>query len=225
MKLPVNLTVIFLCGFTSYAQEDTIKSSHFGIDVINSAPTYVLPDWYYIRKTIIIEPYYRFDIKRRDASFVIGAGFAKGSTRQYNEFDPSQHFQGTYVRGSYEFKHRRKFISVGYGPIVSIAGYHGKFAFKGPTFGDYEGTFREKNNVAIGWEGYIAYDLKLGRHLSLRFLLRNVMGRRSKASVYVQYYPGFGYTPPLLNNRFLYSGGLSFQLYYKVRRGFGEAAQ
>ena len=58
---------------------------------------------------------------------------------------------------------------------------------------------------------------KLGRHLSLRFLLRNVMGRRTKASVYVQYYPGFGYTPPLLNNRFLYSGGLSFQLYYKLR--------
>lgn len=218
MKIIVAHLVVVLLGFKTYAQKDSTRARYFGLDVINSVPTYVLPNWYYIRKTIIIEPYYRFDIKRPDACVVIGAGFAKGSTRQYNEFDPSQNFRGAYFRASYEFKHRRRFISVGYGPIISFAGYSGNFVFKGPTFGDYEGSFRESNNVAIGWEGYVAYDLKLSRDLSLRFLLRNVMGRRTKASVYVQYYPGFGYTPPLLNNRFLYSGGLSFQLYYKIPR-------
>lgn len=216
MKTLVVLVAIVSLGFTTYAQQDSTRGSYLGLDVINSVPTYALPNWYYIRKTIIVEPYYHFNIKRPDASVVIGAGFAKGSTRQYDEFDPSQNFQGAYFRASYEFQHRSRFISVGYGPIISFASYSGKFVFDGPTFGDYEGSFQERNNVAIGWEGYIAYDLKLGRYLSLRFLLRNVMGRRTKASVYVQYYPGFGYTPPLLNNRFLYSGGLSFQLYYKL---------
>ncbi|GGH50929.1 hypothetical protein GCM10007423_53930 [Dyadobacter endophyticus] len=217
MKTLAALITIVSLAFTTYAQEDSTRGRYLGLDVINSVPTYVLPNWYYIRKTIVIEPYYRFDIKKPDASIVIGAGFAKGSTHQYDEFNPSQSFRGAYFRASYEFKYRPRFISVGYGPIISFAGYNGKFRFEGPTFGDYEGSFQERNNVAIGWEGYIAYDLKLSRDLSLRFLLRNVMGRRTKASVYVQYYPGFGYTPPVLNNRFLYSGGLSFQLYYKLR--------
>lgn len=51
----------------------------------------------------------------------------------------------------------------------------------------------------------------------LRLTFRNVMGRRTAADTQVHYFPGFGYTIDGLNKRFLYSGGLSLQIHYKIR--------
>lgn len=208
-------------SFITQAQ-DTLarRASYIGLDVINSLPSVIFSKGYYIRNSAIIEPYYLLDLKKPGRKLYLGAGFATGSTHQYVDSDPSQAFRGTYVRAAYEVRRlrsTRRIIYGGYGPVIAIAGYDGKFRFKGPTFGDYEGRFKETNNVALGVEAYFGFDFKLANNWLLRLTFRNVMGRRTKADTYVQYFPGFGYTPAGFNNRFLYSGGLSLQIHYKIR--------
>jgi hypothetical protein len=208
-------------AFSPAHSQDTLrKEVYVGLDVINSLPSYTFPNKYYIRNTIIIEPYSLLDLPRINRRLYLGAGFASGSTRQYVDNDPSQHFKGAYLRAAYEIKkvrNPRKMIRIGYGPVLAIAGYEGKFRFKGPTFGDYEGRFRETKNFAMGIEAYFGYDFKLANDWLLRLTFRNVMGRRTAADTNVQYFPGFGYTISGVNNRFLYSGGLSVQIHYKIR--------
>ncbi|WP_353723084.1 hypothetical protein [Dyadobacter sp. 676] len=218
--LAIFIVFINAC-FTAQAQ-DTLASraSYIGLDVINSLPSFVLPKDYYIRNTTIIEPYYLLDLKKPGRRLYLGAGFANGSTRQHSDFNPSQSFRGTYLRAAYEVRRMRstrRILYAGYGPVIAIAGYKGKYRFKGPTFGDYEGGFREINNIALGFEGYFGFDFKLAKDWLLRLTFRNIMGRRTAADTYVQYFPGFGYTPEGVNNRFLYSGGLSMQIHYKIR--------
>jgi hypothetical protein len=206
--------------FNANAQDTVVRSQYLGIDMINSVPTYIFLKKYYLRKTVIVEPYYLLDIKKPNRGFLIGAGFADGSTREYSVHDPSQHFKGIYFRAAYEIKKRGgwlKMLRVGYGPVVSFAAYRGTYKFEGPAFGDYEGSFHEKGHVAFGTEGYLAYDANLSKKLFVRFLVRNVIGARTKSSIYAQYFPGIGYGFPGANNRFLYSGSFSIALYYKVR--------
>jgi hypothetical protein len=202
--------------------QDTLarRTSYIGLDVINSLPSFIFPNKYYIRNTPIIEPYYLLDLKKTGRRLYFRAGFASGNTRQYNDFNPSQAFRGTYLRAAYEvrrLRNTRRIFYAGYGPVISIAGYKGKFHFKGPTFGDYEGRFEATNNVAFGVEGYFGFDFNLANDWLLRLTFRNVMGWRTAADTRVQYFPGFGYTIEGLNNRFLYSGGLSLQIHYKIR--------
>lgn len=202
--------------------QDTLsrRASYIGLDVINSLPSLIFPKKYYIRNAAIIEPYYLLDLKKPGRRLYLGAGFASGSTHQYADFDPSQTFRGGYFRAAYEVRRlrsTRRILYAGYGPIISIAGYEGKFRFNGPIFGDYEGRFKETSNVALGIEAYFGFDFKLASNWLLRLTFRNVMGRRTAADTYVQYFPGFGYTPGLFNNRFLYSGGISLQMHYKIR--------
>lgn len=217
----IALMILTGASVGAYAQ-DTLarRSAYIGLDVINSLPSVVFAKGYYIRNTAIIEPYYLVDLKKPGRRLYLGAGFASGSTHQYTDFSPSQAFRGTYLRAAYEVRRMRsihRILYAGYGPVVSIAGYNGKYHFNGPTFGDYEGQFRERNNVALGFEGYFGFDFKLAKNWLLRLTFRNVMGRRTAADTYVKYFPGFGYTIEGLNNRFLYSGGLSLQIHYKIR--------
>ncbi len=221
MKRLAILFVLIGISFASQAQ-DTLarRASYIGLDVINSLPSFIFSNKYYIRNTAIIEPYYLFDLKKPGRRLYFGAGFARGDTRQYNDFNPSQAFKGTYLRAAYEvrrMRNTRRILYAGYGPLISIAGYKGSYHFKGPTFGDYEGQFSETNNVALGFEGYFGFDFKLAKDWLLRLTFRNVMGRRTAADTHVQYFPGFGYTIEGLNNRFLYSGGISLQIHYKIR--------
>ncbi|MGG7665824.1 hypothetical protein [Dyadobacter sp. BHUBP1] len=215
------LMIFVSVSFVSQAQDTLVKrSSYMGLDVINSVPSFIFSNKYYIRNTFIAEPYYLLDLKKPGRRLYFGAGFASGDTRQYNDFNPSQAFKGTYLRAAYEVRRMRstrRILYAGYGPVISIAGYKGSYRFKGPTFGDYEGRFKETNNVALGFEGYFGFDFNLASNWLLRLTFRNVMGRRTKADTYVQYFPGFGYTPEGFNNRFLYSGGLSLQIHYKIR--------
>ncbi|KAA0990111.1 hypothetical protein [Dyadobacter aurulentus] len=214
--------LLFLSMLVSNANaQETEKSPHYlGIDIINSIPTYLFPNRYFIRKTIIIEPYYLLPIKKPNRGFLIGAGFADGSTHEYSFHYPSQHFRGVYFRMAYEIKKTQgwqKMLRVGYGPVLSFAGYSGNYRFAGPAFGDYNGSFHEKGQVALGTEGYVAYDINLNKKLFLRLLIRNVIGARTKPSVYAQYFPGLGYGFPWANNRFLYSANFSVGLFHKVR--------
>lgn len=207
-------------SFATNAQ-DTLarRASYIGLDVVNSLPSIIFAKDYYIRNAAVIEPYYLLDLKKPGRRLYFGAGFASGSTRQYRDFSPTQAFRGTYLRAAYEVRRMRstrRILYAGYGPVISIAGYKGKFRFEGPTFGDYEGQFAETNNLALGFEGYFGFDFKLAKDWLLRLTFRNVMGRRTAADTRVQYLPGFGYTIEGLNNRFLYSGGLSFQIHYKI---------
>ncbi|MHA4737731.1 hypothetical protein [Dyadobacter sp. MSC1_007] len=220
MKKLFLLTALILVFSQAYSQDTLTRKGYIGLDVINSLPSVILPKQYYIRNTIIIEPYYLLDLPRPNRRLVLGTGFAHGSTHQHFGFDPSQHFKGAYFRAAHEIKkirNPRKMLRIGYGPVFAIAGYQGKFRFDGPTFGDYEGDFKETNNVALGIEAYFGQDFKIGDNWLLRFTVRNVMGRRTNADTYVQYFPGFGFTPNGFNNRFLYSGGLSLQIHYNVR--------
>lgn len=221
MKKWVILIFFISTSLGAHAQDTLAKrASYIGFDVINSLPSFIFSKKYYIRNTAIIEPYYLLDLKEPGRRLYLGAGFASGSTHQYVDSDPSQAFRGTYFRAAYEVRRlrsRRRIIYAGYGPIISMAGYEGKFRIKGPAFGDYEGRFKETNNVAFGFEGYFGFDFKLANDWLLRLTFRNVMGRRTNADTYVQYFPGFGYTPEGFNNRFLYSGGISLQIHYKIR--------
>lgn len=221
MKRFTMLIVLIASSIGAQAQDTLAKrASYIGLDVINSLPSFIFPNKYYINNTPIIEPYYLQHLKKQGRRLYLGAGFSNGSTRQYSDFDPSQAFRGTYLRAAYEVRRMRstrRILYAGYGPVISIAGYNGKFHFKGPTFGDYEGRFRETNNIALGFEGYFGFDFNLANDWLLRLTFRNVMGRRTAADTYVQYFPGFGYTMEGLNNRFLYSGGLSLQIHYKIR--------
>lgn len=220
MKQFIFMIMLALSAFPAISQDSLRRGQYLGIDVINSIPSFIFPDHYYIRNTIIVEPYYLLDLARPTRRLHTGAGFASGTTHQHNAFDPPQRFRGTYFRIAYEVKKAHKplhALRLGYGPILSLAGYHGKFSFEGPTFGDYKGHFKETNNVALGIDGYFAYDFTLHKDWLLRLTLRNVVGLRGAASSYVQYFPGFGYTPPGFNNRLLYSGGMSLQIHYKIR--------
>jgi len=214
--------IIFTSTFLGAQAQDTLprRATYIGLDVINSLPSIIFPKNYYIRNAAIIEPYYLLDLKKPGRRLYLGAGFASGSTHQYADFDPSQTFRGGYFRAAYEVRRlrsTRRILYAGYGPIISIAGYEGTYRFQGPTFGDYEGRFRETNNVAVGVEGYFGFDFKLADNWLLRLTFRNVIGRRTNADTYVQYFPGFGYTPEGLNNQFLYSGGVSLQIHCKIR--------
>lgn len=221
MKRLLILIIFAGISLATHAQ-DTLarRAAYIGLDVINSLPSIIFSRDYYIRNAAIIEPYYLLDLKKPGRKFYFGAGFASGSTRQYRDFSPSQAFRGTYLRAAYEVRRihsTRRNLYAGYGPVISISGYNGKFRFKGPTFGDYEGQFRETNNVAVGFEGYFGFDFNLANDWRLRLTFRNVMGRRTAADTHVHYFPGFGYTIDGLNKRFLYSGGLSLQIHYKIR--------
>ncbi len=192
MRRSVTILIFMSISLGTQAQ-DTLarRASYIGFDVINSLPSIIFPKNYYIRNTTLIEPYYLLDLKQPGRRLYLGAGFASGSTHQYNDFDPSQAFRGAYVRAAYEVRRMRstrRILYAGYGPVISIAGYQGKYRFEGPTFGDYEGQFRETNNVALGVEGYFGFDFKLANNWLLRLTFRNVMGRRTKADTYVQYF-------------------------------------
>lgn len=203
----------------AHSQDTLRKEVYVGLDVVNSLPSYIFPNKYYIRKTVIIEPYYMVDLPRPNRRLFLGAGFAKGSTNQFEDHDPPQHFKGAYFRAAYEIKKTRnhlKMLRIGYGPVIAVAGYEGSFRFKGSTFGDYQGHFKETNNIALGIEAYFGQDFKLSDRWIARITVRNVLGRRTAADSYVQYFPGFGYTPAGVNNRFLYSGGVSVQIHYKI---------
>nr|WP_295926133.1 hypothetical protein [uncultured Dyadobacter sp.] len=178
MKRFVTIVILMTTSLCSQAQ-DTLarRASYIGLDVINSLPSFIFPKQYYIRNAVIVEPHYLLSLKKPGRRLYLGAGFASGSTHQYVDSDPSQAFTGAYLHAAYEvrrMRNTRRILYAGYGPVVSLAGYEGKFRIKGPTFGDYEGRFKQSNNVALGIEGYFGFDFKLAANWLLRLTFRRL---------------------------------------------------
>ena len=130
-----------------------------------------------------------------------------------SEFIPLQHFQGIYFKASYEVKNRRIPLHAGIGLIISVADFDARYRFKGPTFGDYEGTF-DQRRIAVGVEGNFSYDVSLNKRILLRFLVRGSVAAQSGNDVYIRYFPGIGYNVGIKN--LLMSGGFASQLYYRI---------
>ena len=105
-------------------------------------------------------------------------------------------------------------MSIGFGPIISFASFKGKYKFEGPAFGDYEGDFRDKDNIAAGINGYVTYDVNFNERLSLRVLLQGSITAR-KGIINPYYYPGLGFTKG--NGQMMFSPGITTQLFFKVR--------
>jgi len=216
MKALLSFLIVCTVSMNANAQKIYSTPVYIGLDVVKGIPSYVFPEKYFIRKTVIIEPYVRFNRQKPGKSILISAGFAKGSSkvdssRQVN----SNQFQGIYFKMAFEASNRRIPISGGVGPMFSISGFKGKYQFKGPTFGDYTNSFHEKENLAFGAEGYVAYDLALNKKLSLRFLIRNAIAIRPGDISPPDYFPGIGYTKDM--SQLLFSGGFSTQLFFRCK--------
>jgi len=216
MKTLLSSLILSILWVNSYAQKIYSTPVYVGLDVVKGIPSYVFPEKYFIKKTIMIEPYVRFNRQKPGKSILISAGFANGSSKVDTSRQINTHqFQGIYFKMAFEARNSRIPISGGVGPMLSIAGFKGKYKFKGPTFGDYNGSFHEKENMAFGVEGYVAYDLALSKKLSLRFLIRNAIALRSGDSFAADYFPGIGYTKDM--SQLLFSGGFSTQLFFRCK--------
>jgi len=215
MKAILYFLILSLAFSKAHAQQ--IQAPFYiGIDVVKGIPSYVFPEKYFIRKTVVIEPYIRFGTQKPRRSILISAGFAHGSSKVDTSRSISTHqFQGIYLKMAFEATNRQIPLSVGVGPMFSIAGFKGKYQFKGPTFGDYTADFNEKGSLAFGAEAYLAYDVPLNKKLSLRFLIRNAIALRSKDTFAPDYFPGIGYTRDM--SQLLFSGGFSTQLFFRCK--------
>ncbi|GLU50689.1 hypothetical protein [Dyadobacter frigoris] len=212
--LLIIMSLVSLCGNAQEAIEDS-KLVYIGLDLVKSLPSYVFPDKYLIRNTVIIEPYVIFPGKDPRKHWVLSGGFAQGTSKiDTTQISQSQKFQGVYIKMAFENQYKRIPLRFGYGPIISFSGFRGKYTFKGPTFGDYTGSFTDDQNFAFGAEAYLAYDLKLNKKLMLRFQIRTTMAVRMSGNISPDYFPGVGITKGL--NSFLISPGFSTQLFYKV---------
>ncbi|MDQ6477604.1 hypothetical protein [Dyadobacter sp. LHD-138] len=216
MRALIILVVMNLTWINGSAQKIYSTPVYLGLDIVKGIPSYILPDQYFIRKTVIIEPYVRFNTQKTRRSMLIGAGFASGNSKTDTALQISnQKFQGVYFKVGFEKKNRTRPMSIGIGPILSIAGFKGNYHFKGATFGDYNATFYDKKNIAFGAEGYMTYDLPLNKKFSLRFLARSVIAMRTRGTISPDYYPGIGHTRYM--QKFLVSGGFTTQLFFRCK--------
>ncbi len=217
MKKSVLLIIMSLVWLSGNAQELVEgKSVYVGLDLTKSLPSYIFSNKYFISKSIIIEPYVRFSAKDTRKYWVLSGGFAHGTSKiDTTQISPSQKFQGIYFKLAFEHVYKRIQLRFGYGPIISFSGFRGKYTFKGPTFGDYNGKFKDDQNFAFGAESYLAFDRTLSSKLSLRIQARMAVAIRMSGNVSPDYFPGVGITQGL--DSFLISPGLSAQLFYRVR--------
>ncbi|MCF2446153.1 hypothetical protein L0657_19505 [Dyadobacter sp. CY345] len=216
MKTLFSSLILSLFWINANAQKIYSTPFYVGLDVLKGLPSYVFPEKYFIRKTAIIEPYIRFNRQKPRRSILFSAGFANGSSKVDTSLQIRSHqFQGVYFKMAFEATNQRIPLSVGVGPMLSIAGFKGKYQFKGPTFGDYTNNFHIKEIMAFGAEGYLAYDLSLNKKLSLRFLIRNTLAIRSGDTFYPDFFPGIGYTKDM--PKYMVSGGFSTQLYFRCK--------
>ena len=216
MKRLIFLIIMHLVWIHGNTQKIYSTPVYLGLDVVKGIPSYIFPDQYFIRKTVIIEPYVRFSMQKPRRSMLIGAGFASGNSKKDTSLQVSdQKFQGVYFKVGFEKKNKNRPMSIGIGPILSIAGFKGNYHFKGPAFGDYHATFSDKKNIAFGAEGYMTYDLPLNKKFSLRFLARSVIAMRTRGTISPDYYPGIGYTREM--QKFLFSGGFTTQLFFRCK--------
>lgn len=217
MRKSILLIIVSLVWLNGNAQDivEDSKPVYIGIDVAKGLTSYVLADKYFIRNTVIIEPYIRFASKNPLKYWVLSGGFAKGTSKiDTTQISQYQNFKGVYIKMAFENQYKRIPLRFGYGPLVSLAGFRGHYTFKGPTFGDYTGDFTDKQNFAFGFETYLAYDLKLNKKLMLRLQIRTAMAFRVTGNISPDYFPGVGITKGL--NALLISPGFSTQLFYKV---------
>ena len=216
MKTILSFLILSLVWMNAHAQKIDSAPFYVGIDVVKGIPSYVFPEKYFIRKTVIIEPYVRFSRQKPRRSILFSAGFANGSSKVDTSLQISSHqFQGVYFKMAFEATNRKRPLSVGVGPMLSIAGFKGRYQLKGPTFGDYNSDFHIKDILAFGVEGYLAYDLPLNKKLSLRFLIRHTIAIRTGDTFSPDYFPGIGYTKDM--PKYMVSGGFSTQLYFRCK--------
>ncbi|MCF0056716.1 hypothetical protein [Dyadobacter sp. CY356] len=217
MKKKILLIIVSLVWLNGNAQ-DIVKESkpvYLGIDLTKGLTSYVFADKYFIRNTVIVEPYVRFASKNPLRYWVLSGGFAKGTSKiDTTQISQSQKFKGLYIKLAFENQYQRVPLRFGYGPIISFSGFRGKYTFKGPTYGDYTGDFKDDQNFAFGAEIYLAYDYILNKKLVLRFQARTTIAIRMSGNISPDYFPGVGITKDL--NSFLVSPGLSAQLFFKV---------
>jgi hypothetical protein len=196
----------------SYRQRGNIN---IGLDVLQSIPSFVLNEKYFIQKTLIIEPVLMIPGKRSRKSILISPGFTTGSTdRNTKEFISYQQFRGVYLKLGLETENRYAPLSLGFGPVISFASFKGRYRFPGSAFGAYEGNFKDADNIAAGVNGYLTYNIKLSEKWLLRFLVQGTVSLR-KGTIKPFYYPGLGFTKG--NASTFFSPGFSAQVFRKVR--------
>jgi hypothetical protein len=215
--------IYFLVGITIIscqlcAQDKTPDrhrdGTYLGLDILQSIPSFVFKEKYYIQKTLIIEPVLMIPGKRARKSILISPGFTTGSTdRNSKEFISYQQFRGVYLKLGLETKNSYAPLSIGFGTVISFASFKGRYRFPGRAFGDYEGNFKDNGNVAAGINGYLTYNLKLTEKWLLRFLVQATVSLR-KGTIEPFYYPGLGFTKG--NATTLFSPGFSAQIFRKV---------
>jgi hypothetical protein len=216
MRVLILLIIMNLTWRYGHAQKIYSSPVYLGLDIGKSIPSYIFSDHYFIKKTTIVEPYIRYNRQKPRKSILLGAGFASGNSKIDTSRQTSpQKFQGVYFKMGFETKNISRPMSIGLGPILSIAGFKGNYQFKGPTFGDYNATFHDKKNFSLGAEGYMTYDLSLSKKLSLRFLARSAVAVRANGTLSPDYYPGIGYTKYM--QKILFSGGVSTQLFFRCK--------
>jgi hypothetical protein len=212
-------TVLTISGCRLLAQDASTYRQrgdiHIGVDVLQSVPSFVFNKSYFIQNTLILEPVLMIPGKTARRSILISPGFTTGSTdKNSKEFISYQQFTGVYLKLGLETANSFAPVSMGFGPVISFASFKGRYRFPGPAFGDYEGNFKDSDNIAAGVNGYITYNLKLTEKWFVRFLVQGTISLR-KGTIEPFYYPGLGFSKG--NASTLFSPGFSAQVFRKVR--------
>ncbi|GAB2783795.1 hypothetical protein GCM10027275_29810 [Rhabdobacter roseus] len=213
---------IHLCAGQSTPTPDTVAQRPYlhqlslGLDVFKSVPSVVLGKYYFITNAAIIEPVLRHRTRRGHYNQLL-LGYVRGTSIEPSETIARQQVQGWYLKAGpdWDITRRRGYGYFGLSAVVAGASYRGTFRIPGRTFGDYEGPFRERGNLAWGGEFTLARNFYLSDRWMLRWLFRGTVLRRTQGELRPHYYPGAGYTLGMY--RRLFSYGSTLQLHYRLR--------
>lgn len=213
--------VVFLMFFsvTAFSQSSFPirgKPVSLGLEVLQSIPSFVFSEKYWIQKTIVVEPTLKFEVSDSKA-LLFTLGYVRGSTDMHEEVDkiPILKFGGSYFKVGFERSSRSKFpLTFGYGPIVSLPVYSGVFRFEGPVFGDYEGRIKNELHFAMGIHACVAVNANLNSRCSLRLYQQTAFLLKAGA-LRPLYYPGVGFTQTGKSAIFGLNGGLQF--FYRLK--------
>lgn len=144
-------------------------------------------------------------------------GYARAVVDDPKGIERHQDITGWYGKGGYEWASggRKARSMFGIRGIATYCRYTTDLRFKGPTFGDYEGS-NIINNVGLGFEPYYALDLPLGARGMIRWETRWSHHFRIIGRGFTPYYPGVGLSLGFYN--YVVSGGTTLQLHYRLQR-------
>lgn len=207
MKTRVLTAGLMLLFSVSFGQ--TKRPVLVGIDVLKPILSAVTPNRPAYR---LAEVTLRIPMTTNYLSIVGGYGQLKSDTVFRNTL---LYNRGYYLKVGIESPAKRGLV-LGWHGLMAMCHESGSYSFKGYTFGDYTAPIAERQRIAIGFEGFIAYQTSLSERL-----LFQVSGRATIAGLVgpkdderpAYFVPGVGNEA---GDPLVYSLGLGLHLFYQI---------